>query len=199
MNDAGAGPAPGPVGVVLAGGAGSRLGGAKPGTLLAGRALASYPLDALRAGGLGEVAVVAKASSDLGGVDSSVVVWVEPDEPRHPLAGVVEALRRGGERAIVVLACDLPFVTADVVRALVAADAGGAPAVVAIDSGGRLQPLCARYEPAALPALTDFDATGRAIDQVAALHPATLTVADEALRNVNTPADLAAAEAALRA
>lgn len=189
----------GPVGVVLAGGAGSRLGGAKPGTPLAGRPLASYPLGALRAGGLDEIALVAKASSDLGGVDSSVVTWVEPDEPRHPLAGVVEALRRGGGRAVVVLACDLPFVTAEVVRALAEADAAGAPAVVAVDSGGRLQPLCARYEPAALDALAGFDGAGRAVDQVAALRPATVAVPDDALRNVNTPEDLAAAEAALRA
>jgi molybdopterin-guanine dinucleotide biosynthesis protein A len=187
----------GPVGVVLAGGAGSRLGGAKPGTVLAGRPLASYPLAALRGGGLGEIAIVAKASSDLGGVDTSVVVWVEPDEPRHPLAGVVEALRRGDGRAVLVLACDLAFVTAEVVRALVTADAGGAPAVVAVDSGGRSQPLCARYEPAALELLAGFDASGRAVDQVAALHPATLAVADETLRNVNTPDDLAAAEAIL--
>lgn len=188
-----------PVGVVLAGGAGSRLGGAKPGTPLAGRPLASYPLDALRAGGLDEIALVAKASSDLGGVDSSVVTWVEPDEPRHPLAGVVEALRRGGGRSVVVLACDLPFVTAEVVRALAEADAGGAPAVVAVDSRGRLQPLCARYEPAALGALAGFDGAGRAVDQVAALRPATVAVPDDALRNVNTPEDLAAAEAAVRA
>lgn len=187
----------GPVGVVLAGGAGSRLGGAKPGTPLAGRPLASYPLDALRAGGLTDVALVAKASSDLGGADASVVVWVEPDEPRHPLAGVVEALRRGEGRAVVVLACDLPLVTSEVVRALAAADAGGAPAVVAVDSHGRLQPLCARYEPGALELLAGFDASGRAVDQVAALCPATLTVPDDALHNVNTPEDRAAAEAIL--
>ena len=54
----------GPVGVVLAGGAGRRLGGAKPATLVAGRPLISYPIAALRAV-CAPVAVVAKRDSPL--------------------------------------------------------------------------------------------------------------------------------------
>ena len=105
------------VGAVLAGGAGTRLGGAKAGALLAGRPLLSYPLAALRAA-VGEVAVVAKAGTELPAVGYGVLIWREPDEPRHPLAGVVEALRRAHGRPVVVLACDLPFVTAELVREL---------------------------------------------------------------------------------
>ncbi len=186
----------GVVGVVLAGGAGTRLGGAKPGTLLAGRPLVSYPLAALRAV-LDEVAVVVKDDTDLPPLENGVLVWREPDAPRHPLAGVVEALRRAEGRAVVVLACDLPFVTADLVRTLATADAGGAPAVVATTADRGLQPLCARYERAALAALTGFDAGGRTIAQIQALQPATLSVPDALLRNVNTRDDLAEAEAAL--
>lgn len=184
------------VGAVLAGGAGSRLGGAKAGTLLAGRPLLSYPLSALRAV-LPQVAVVAKDETDLACVGYGVLIWREPAAPRHPLAGVVEALRRAEGRPVVVLACDLPFVTADLVRSLASADAGGAPAVVATTAERGLQPLCARYEPAALAALADFDPDGRAVTQVQALEPATIDVPDAVLRNVNTAADLAAAEAAL--
>lgn len=186
----------GVVGAVLAGGAGTRLRGAKAGTLLAGRPLLSYPLAALRAE-LPQVAVVAKADTDLPAVGSGVLIWREPDEPRHPLAGVVEALRRAEGRAVVVLACDLPFVTADLVRTLASADACGAPAVVATTRDRGLQPLCARYEPAALEALAGFDPAGRTVTQVQALTPATITVPGTTLRNVNTEDDLAAAEAAL--
>ena len=184
------------VGVVLAGGAGTRLGGAKPAALLAGRPLLAYPLAALRAV-LSEVAVVAKDDTDLPEVGDGVCVWREPDEPRHPLAGIVEALRRAEGRAVVVLACDLPFVTSDLVRALATADAGGAPALVATTPERGLQPLCARYEPAALAALAAFDPHGRAIAQIQALNPATLSVPDAQLRNINTEADLTAAEATL--
>lgn len=182
------------IGAVLAGGAGSRLGGSKPAIELAGRPLLSYPLAALRAV-LPQVAVVAKQETELPAVGYGVLIWREPDEPRHPLAGIVEALRRADGRAVVVLACDLPFVDADLVRALVSADAGDAPAVVATTPERGLQPLCARYEPQALGALADHDPGARTIEVVRALEPATLSVADARLRNINTPDDLAAAEA----
>lgn len=184
------------VGAVLAGGAGRRLGGAKPGAMLAGRPLLEYPLAALRAE-LEEVAIVAKAGTPLPGLVPEVFVWLEPDEPRHPLAGVVEALRRAGGRPVVVLACDLPLVTGALVRDLLAVDAGGAPAVVA-RADGRLQPLCARYEPQALDRLSRFDPGGRVVEQVQALGPALLDVDAALLRNVNDAAQLAEVEAMLR-
>jgi len=183
----------GVVGVVLAGGAGTRLGGAKPGASLAGHPLLSYPLAALSAV-LEEVAVVAKADTDLPPVGDGVLIWREPDEPRHPLAGVVEALRRAEGRAVIVLACDLPLVTGELVRALAEADAQGAPAVVATTSARGLQPLCARYDPAALAALASYDPAGRMITQVQALAPATISVDPRLLRNVNSAEDLAAVE-----
>ena len=126
-----------------------------------------------------------------------MLIWREPDEPRHPLAGVVEALRRAEGRPVVVLACDLPFVTAELVRELARADAGGAPAVVTTTYERGLQPLCARYEPQALELLAGFDPAGRAVPQVEALRPARLTVDADLLRNVNSADDLAAAEAEL--
>jgi molybdopterin-guanine dinucleotide biosynthesis protein A len=179
-----------PVGVVLAGGAGSRVGGDKAALPVAGRPLISWPLAALRAV-LAEVAVVAKEATVLPPVGYGVLVWREPDEPRHPLAGVVEALRRAGGRPVVVLACDLPLVTPALVRALAEGDAGGAPALVA-RAEGRLQPLCARYEPAALALLEGFDGSGRVVTQIEALRPAVLEVEAALLRNVNTPQDAAA-------
>jgi len=184
------------VGAVLAGGAGSRLGGSKAAALLAGRPLLSYPLAALRAA-VGEVAVVAKADTELPSVGYGILIWREPDEPRHPLAGIVEALRRAEGRPVVVLACDLPFVTAELVRELVRADAGNAPAVVATTHERGPQPLCARYEPAALDLLAGFDPAGRAIAQVQALRPLQLAVDPDLLRNINSADDLAAAEAEL--
>ncbi|MGH2902423.1 MAG: NTP transferase domain-containing protein, partial [Solirubrobacteraceae bacterium] len=48
-----------PIGVILAGGKGRRLDGAKASALLGGRPLASYPVAAMRAAGL-EALLVAK-------------------------------------------------------------------------------------------------------------------------------------------
>jgi molybdenum cofactor guanylyltransferase len=184
-----------PIGVVLAGGAGRRIGGAKARVELRGTPLLEYPLRALQAV-LGEVVVVAKPDSELPPLPG-VPVWREAALPRHPLTGVVHALERAGEREpareILVVAGDLPFVSPSLVERLARADAGGAPAVVP-RAGGRLQPLLARYAPAAraplaaalarasLPSLTDA---------VAALEPLVLACDDELpFFNVNGREDL---------
>ena len=97
---------------MLAGGAGSRLGGAKATALLAGAPLIEHVLEAVRAGGL-EAVVIAKASSPLPPLDVRVVL--EPDLPRHPVCGIVTGLRElvGGDDVLVVCACDMPFVTGE--------------------------------------------------------------------------------------
>jgi molybdenum cofactor guanylyltransferase len=185
-----------PVGVVLAGGRGRRLGGGKATVPLAGRPLLAYPLAALRAV-LDEVAVVAKRDTALPPLPPAVPVWFEPDAPSHPLAGVVEALRRAEGHAVVVAACDLALLDAGLVTRLAEAPAGGAPVVVP-RAGGRLQPLCARYEPAALATLEGFRPSVRVTAAVAALAPAVLDVADATpFFNVNAPADLERASALL--
>jgi len=89
---------------VLAGGRGRRLGGAKPTAELGGRPLIAWPLAAAREAGL-EAVVVAKAATPLPS-DLDVPVWTEPDEPVHPLAGLVHALERADGRAVVAVACD---------------------------------------------------------------------------------------------
>ena len=79
------------IGAVLAGGEGRRLGsGSKAAAQLAGRPLVEYPLEAL-ADVCERVAVVCKRGTclpELTGVER----WDEPDEPRHPLTGIVHAL-----------------------------------------------------------------------------------------------------------
>ncbi len=76
---------------VLAGGRGRRLGGAKPLATLAGAPLIARPLAAAAAAGLPAVVVV-KPATRLPALD--VPVWEEPDEPVHPLLGIVTALER---------------------------------------------------------------------------------------------------------
>lgn len=186
-------PAAGPVGVVLAGGAGRRIGGAKASTMLAGRPLIAYPLAALRAV-LAPVAVVVKRDSDLPPVGYGVEIWREPDEPQHPLVGIIEALRRAAGRSVVVLACDLPLVTPDVIRALLAAPPAAA---VLARAGDDVQPLCARFGPGTLMSFAAAGSRDRLQDVVWSLAPAFVEVDPDVLLNVNDPAGLALAEARL--
>jgi molybdenum cofactor guanylyltransferase len=178
-----------PMGAVLAGGSGRRIGGDKAVVELDGQPLLAYPVEALGEA-LGDVAVVAKRDTVLPPLRGAATVWYEPDEPRHPLTGVVHALRMARGRAVVVVAADMPLVDAALVRTLATADAAGRPAVVPF-AGGRPQPLCARYEPGALAALAGFDPAAPVIDAVAALGPEELAFADDTpFLNVNVPEDL---------
>ncbi len=187
------------IGVLLAGGRGSRLHGAPRGAKalapLGGRPLICHPLAALLAV-TGEVAVVAKPATELPELPG-VEVWREPESPHHPLVGIVEALRRAGGRAVLVCAADLPFVTVEVLGALARADPAGAPAVLAVSPARGLQPLVGCYQPVAEGLLAADAAAGTVAVRAAvrAIGARKLQVGDErAFFNVNTPQDLARAE-----
>lgn len=120
--------------------------------------------------------------------------WNEPDEPRHPLTGVLHALERA-RAPVLVCAADMPFVTRDVLQALLDAPAGPPAAIAATDRG--LEPLLALYRPAALPRLQAAPPGEPLRQTVAELHPVLVPVAEGLARSVNTPADLAAAQAEL--
>lgn len=153
---------------VLAGGEGSRLGGAKALVTLAGRPLIAYPLGAAREAGL-EAIVVAKSSSRLPEALGARKL-LEPEEPVHPLSGVVAALREGGAEAVLVLGCDMPFVPPALLAHMASLEGD-----VALDVDGRLQPLPSRIGVGGLASLERSlrarEPLGRAI---AALDPQVL-------------------------
>jgi molybdenum cofactor guanylyltransferase len=187
----------GPLGVVLAGGAGRRIGGSKAIVELGHRPLISYPLQAVWHG-VGNVTIVAKADSELPSVPG-VSVWIEPPEPRHPLTGIVHALSLAEGRPVLICASDMPLVSAELIGRIARADGGGAPAVVAARDG-EIQPLLACYRQAALAPLSAAaqDPGVRLRDAVAALNPLRYEVEDpDLLFNVNTPDDLLQAAAML--
>ncbi|HTX32302.1 MAG TPA: NTP transferase domain-containing protein [Solirubrobacteraceae bacterium] len=186
-----------PVGIVLAGGAGRRIGGGKAMVALDRRPLLSYPIEAVwRA--LGNVTIVAKFDTELPSVPG-VTVWIEPSEPQHPLTGILHALSLAEGRPVLVCAGDMPLVTAELVSAIAGTNPGAAAAVVASTAAG-LQPLLACYQPAALLRLAEAaqDPNVRLRDAVGALGPMCVEVEEpELLFNVNTPDDLLQAAAML--
>lgn len=131
---------------VLAGGAGKRIDGEKATVRLAGRPLVYYPLAAAAQASLTAV-VVAKRATALPPLN--VQTLLEPDEPRHPLCGIVAALDRL-EAPVLAVGCDMPFVAPALLERL-SAPASRAPdspqGAVAIEVEGRLQPLPALYLP----------------------------------------------------
>ncbi len=82
-----------------------------------------------------------------------VPTWHEPDEPTHPLVGLITALEHG---PVIAVACDQPWLTPELLRAL--ADHDG-PAIAV-----EREPFPGRYEPLQLPVLRD------ALEQEASLR-----------------------------
>ena len=176
------------IGAVLAGGAGRRLGrGSKAAVQVRGRALVSWPLEALAAV-CERVAVVCKHGTGLPEL-SGVERWNEPDHSQHPLIGITHALERAGE-PVLVCAADMPWVTADSCRSLVnAAGAGdGAPAVAV--AGGVLQPVFAVYSPVALDTLRGAGSDASLTATIELLNPVRVALPPPLVRSVDTAEDL---------
>ena len=134
---------------------------------LVGRPLVSYPLEALKAAGL-EPVVVAKEASELPELECRIIR--EADSRPHPASGILAALQAAGG-PVVVLACDMPFVPAQLLSVLARLDAAIALPMLA----DRLQPLLARYDPSVGPALERAVERGESLQQaVRALDPLVL-------------------------
>lgn len=188
-----------PLFAILAGGRGTRMGGGKASAELGGRPLISYPLEAAHAANA-EIVIVAKPDTELPPVE--VPILSEPERPIHPLRGIVTALQHAEGRPVVALAADMPFLTGELLAWI-----ERLPDPLAVPSQmGRLHPLPGRYGPSLLDPLTSAMNAERALrETVASLGPRELTAGDLArfgdperlLLNVNTPEDLARAEADL--
>ena len=118
-----------------------------------------------------------------------------------PLAGVLAAVRwagNAGADAVVSVPVDGPFVPCDLVPRLLLAGTGG---VAVAQSGGRAHPTYALWPVGVAGALQAFLASGvkaRLLDFATAQRAAMAAFPDDgSFVNLNTPEDLARAEAAL--
>lgn len=184
------------IGAVLAGGEGSRFGNrSKPAATLAGRPLISYPVSALREV-CERVAVVCKRGTKLPELDGAER-WNEPDEPRHPLTGIIHALEEAGGEAVLVCAADMPFVTGDACRTLLAAPHNSLAVLAAAD--GVLQPTFGVYAAQALETLNAAEPDASLTSTVEKLQPTRVAFPMRLVRSVNTPEELEEAEKLLAA
>jgi molybdopterin-guanine dinucleotide biosynthesis protein A len=189
---------------VLAGGGGTRIGGQKALASLAGRPLIEYVLGSARDAEL-ETYVVAKRDSALPPAAEPLIG--EPDEPRHPLCGVLAALDFAAAqlpaRDVLVVPCDMPLLSAALLRLL-----AGLEGAVVLELDGTMQPLPARLRTSDAASLREALARGSSLrTALLALAPRLLGERELArfgdparlLQGVNTPEDLRQAEALLAA
>lgn len=175
-------------GAVLCGGASRRMGKDKALVVVDGRSMARRVADALSVGGCSAVAAI-------GGDESALIAlglrWVPDAHPGEgPLGGVLTALDTSAADAVLVAACDLPWLSSETVAMLVEAAAGAADVVIARTD--RLEPMCAVWRSTTVDVVRDvFQQGGRAV--AAALDRLVVEavpVPASDLRNVNTPGDL---------
>jgi molybdopterin-guanine dinucleotide biosynthesis protein A len=184
-------------GAILAGGSARRLGGVAKGLeVVDGMRMVDRVAAALRAF-TAEILLVGARTSVAASLPKLRTV-ADEFPGAGPLGGIISALRATGRDTLVV-AWDMPFVTARVLGALVDAPADADASVPWSDD--QLEPLCALYRASALGSLASaFDGGERSA--VAALRELRLhrVECDFAGRSpfasVNTPEQLAAARSA---
>lgn len=115
-----------------------------------------------------------------------------------PLEAIRTAVANARHPRVVLVGCDLPFVTPELFAHLLR-EAGDAQAVVPLDEAGRLEPLCAVYATAVLPVVSELIAAGhRKVSQLFDRIPTRVVAFAELERlegaglffeNVNSPED----------
>ncbi len=194
-------------GAVLAGGAAHRYGGRPKGLVeLGGRRILDRVVDAVGAVTGSPPLLVANAPEGPGWRPDLHTV---PDVRRDcgSLGGIYTAVE-WGTGPVLCVAWDMPFVTAELLRALVEGSAGCDAFLPESDGRRGVEPLCAVYGPACGPAIERQLARDdlRAIGFHADVNVGTLPLErvrvfgdpDVLFFNVNTPADLERAEAVWR-
>ena len=178
-------------GLILAGGRSRRFGEDKSRHVINGRAMIEHVVEA--------VAVVAEALLISVGADGAEVDCppirqvVDRYADAGPLAGLHAGLAAAETPWLLAVACDMPFITPEVLRALTAVRGPKVDAVVARSPDGRLHPLCACYHQNIVPVVEAHLEAGtlamhRLLDGLD--HVKYVDLPAGPLRNVNRLSDL---------
>lgn len=138
-------------GFVLVGGASSRMGRDKAQMILGEKKLFERAAAALNDLCGGSISLVGGQEEQLAVRTEHEITVVSDidvasnDLPRAPMVGLYTALATARTEWIAVLACDLPFVTGDLMTKLARFCLDEFDAIVPVQQDGRPQPLCAFY------------------------------------------------------
>lgn len=137
---------------ILSGGHARRLGGQdKRGLLVGGRTMLTRQIEALRPC-VARIYVVGGRPPSEEWLGNVAVQWVaDRVEERGPLGGLDAALAAAGDDAVLLLACDLPYVTTALFSHLIRVCDGADAAVPRTERG--YHPLCAVYAQSCAPAV----------------------------------------------
>ena len=173
---------------ILIGGDSSRMGTDKATLEIDGVAMAERVSSAAREAGAAEILLIGGTQKRANGLTGT---WKKDAFPGEgPLGGVITALKVASHDAVVVLSCDMPFITPAVIASLVPPLTEAQATVGRTD---RLNWTCAAWSKSeCLPSLQSvWKRNERAIHRAAVLLDVVeVPVPAVAVRNFNTPEDL---------
>ena len=178
-------------GVVLAGGASSRMGRDKAELTLGGRTLTEIQVEKLRKLGIGDILLSGSGMAPPG------VRQIPDIHPGlGPLSGIHACLQAAKAPACLVLSVDVPLFPAEALGELIAAHTAG---ITVLACGGEIEPLIAVYDsslaPRAEELLLSDSRKVRSLMRGVPVRELPFTGSPDALLNCNTPEDFARAEA----
>jgi molybdopterin-guanine dinucleotide biosynthesis protein A len=173
---------------ILVGGDSSRMGSDKALYEVDGSTMAQRVADAATAAGASELLVIGGTAARAKKLTGT---WKKDLYPGDgPLGGVITALKASSHDSVVVLSCDMPFITDAVITSLIR---GLADAQATVGRTDRLNWLCAAWsKQECLKTLESvWKRNERAVHRAAVLlDVAEVPVPAVAVRNINTPVDL---------
>lgn len=177
---------------VLIGGDSSRMGTDKATFEVEGIAMANRVASAATEAGASQVLIIGGTQARAKKIPGE---WKKDSFPGEgPLGGVITALKHADHDAVVVLSCDMPFITSAVIQSLVR---GLDDAQATVGRTDRLNWLCAAWSKSECLATlqTVWKRNERAVHRAAVLlDVAEIPVPAVAVRNINTIADLVAGD-----
>jgi len=181
-------------GFITAGGQSSRMGTDKAWLLLDGKPMIEHVINAL-APATDALAIIAnsEAFSKFG-----FEVFSDSQSGVGPLEAIRTALANSHTSRVLLVGCDLPFVTTELFKLLLSVDSDDY-AIVPIGKDGRQEPLCAIYDNRALPTVSGLINEGHRKISILFDHVSTRYVPFEQINslpgselffeNINTPDD----------
>ncbi len=157
--------------------------------LFEGVPMAVRVANSLRSGGCSTVVAVGGDRQELGPL--GLVVVSDAVAGIGPIGGLLAALQHGAERgAVVTMSCDVPRLTGEAVRSLLAALAPGVDVAVAFTD--RRQPVCAAWRPGLSAVVGEAVEGGerRIWKVLEGLAVVEVPIDPRVLANMNTPSDL---------
>jgi len=184
---------------ILAGGQGRRLGGVVKGLILVDAKPIIARVAEILKPFVGETIVI---SNDIQAYQFlELPIFPDEEVDRGPLQGIVTALQNAAAERVLVVPCDMPFITENAIRTLLSY-APEAEAVVPLSAKG-WEPLFAIYSRACIPAALAVLNSGRRrvidfLPEVNTVYLPAEKFEDSLWFNINTPADFQKAQAELQ-